>query len=37
MLTDKSAKFKDLIEVQRELVDTQSELDTIQGVRKILA
>jgi outer membrane lipopolysaccharide assembly protein LptE/RlpB len=37
MLTDKSAKFKDLIEVQRELVDTQSQLDTIQGVRKVLA
>lgn len=37
MLTDKTAKFKDLIEVQRELVDTQSQLDTIQGVRKVLA
>jgi len=37
MLTDKSAKFKDLIEVQRQLVDTQSQLDTIQGVRKVLA
>lgn len=37
MLTDKSAKFKDLIEVQRELVDTQSQLDTIQGVRNVLA
>lgn len=37
MLKDKSAKFKDLIEVQRQLVDTQSELDTIQGARKILA
>ncbi|MEQ1767664.1 MAG: DUF4349 domain-containing protein [Methylotenera sp.] len=37
MLTDKSAKFKDLIEVQRELVNTQSQLDTIQGVRKVLA
>ena len=37
MLKDKSAKFKDLIEVQRELVDTQSQLDTIQGVRKVLA
>jgi hypothetical protein len=37
MLMDKSAKFKDLIEVQRELVNTQSELDTIQGVRKVLA
>ena len=37
MLSDKSAKFKDLIEVQRELVNTQSELDTINGVRKLLA
>jgi hypothetical protein len=37
MLADKSAKFKDLIEVQRELVDTQSQLDAIQGVRKVLA
>ena len=37
MLSDKSAKFKDLIEVQRELVNTQSELDSIQSVRKILA
>jgi hypothetical protein len=34
---DKSPKFKDLIEVQRELVNTQSEMDTIQGVRKVLA
>ncbi|MDP1766359.1 MAG: DUF4349 domain-containing protein [Methylotenera sp.] len=37
MLGDKSAKFKDLIEVQRELVNTQSQLDSIQGVRKVLA
>lgn len=37
MLNDKSAKFKDLIEVQRELVNTQSELDSIQSVRKVLA
>ncbi|MGB2831695.1 MAG: DUF4349 domain-containing protein [Methylotenera sp.] len=37
MLSDKSAKFKDLIEVQRELVNTQSELDAINGVRKLLA
>lgn len=37
MLTDKSAKFKDLIEVQRELVSTQSQLDAIQGLRKVLA
>ena len=37
MLTDKSAKFKDLIEVQRELVNTQSELDSITSMRKILS
>lgn len=37
MLTDKSAKFKDLIEVQRELVNTQSELDSIMSLRKILS
>ena len=37
MLSDKSAKFKDLIEVQRELVNTQSELDSITSMRKILA
>ena len=37
MLSDKSAKFKDLIEVQRELVNTQSELDAINSVRKLLA
>ena len=37
MLTDKSAKFKDLIEVQRELVNTQSELDSMTSLRKILS
>jgi hypothetical protein len=37
MLRDKSAKFKDLIEVQRELVNTQSQLDSINGIRKLLA
>lgn len=37
MLTDKSAKFKDLIEVQRELVNTQSELDSMNSLRKILS
>ncbi|MDP3087833.1 MAG: DUF4349 domain-containing protein [Methylotenera sp.] len=37
MLGDKSAKFKDLIEVQRELVNTQSQLDSINGIRKSLA
>jgi Domain of unknown function (DUF4349) len=37
MLTDKSAKFKDLIEVETQLANTQSELDTIMGVRKVLS
>jgi len=37
MLGDKSAKFKDLIEVQRELVNTQSQLDSLNGIRKLLA
>ncbi len=37
MLGDKSAKFKDLIEVQRELVNTQTELDSIVSMRKILS
>lgn len=37
MLADKSAKFKDLIEVQRELVNTQSELDSMNSLRKILS
>ena len=37
MLNDKTAKFKDIIDVQRELANTQSELDTIASVRKILA
>lgn len=37
MLTDKSAKFKDLIDVERELASTQSELDSITSLRKILA
>lgn len=37
MLSDKSAKFKDLIEVQRELVNTQSQLDSMSSMRKLLA
>jgi hypothetical protein len=37
MLTDKSAKFRDLIEVERELANTQSELDSIVSQRKVLA
>jgi len=36
MMGDKAAKFKDLIEVQRELVNTQSQLDSINGIRKSL-
>ena len=37
MLKNKTAKFKDLIEVQRELVNTQSEIDSLQTMRKMLA
>ncbi len=37
MLTDKSAKFKDIIDVQRELANTQSELDSMLSMRKILS
>jgi hypothetical protein len=37
MLTDKSAKFKDIIEVERELANTQSQLDRLQSMRKILS
>jgi predicted small lipoprotein YifL len=37
MLTDKSAKFKDIIEVERELASTQSQLDSIVSMRKVLA
>jgi hypothetical protein len=37
MLTDKSAKFKDVIEVERELSNTQSELDSMLSMRKILS
>lgn len=37
MLNDKSAKFKDIIDVERELANTQSQLDSIASVRKILA
>ena len=37
MLTDKSAKFKDVIDVERELANTQAQLDTMNGVRKALA
>jgi hypothetical protein len=37
MLTDKSAKFKDIIEVERELSNTQSQLDAMLSMRKILS
>lgn len=37
MLNDKTAKFKDIIDVERELANTQSQLDSIASVRKILA
>ncbi|MES2500619.1 MAG: DUF4349 domain-containing protein [Pseudomonadota bacterium] len=37
MLADKTAKFKDIIDIERELANTQSELDSIVSVRKMLA
>jgi hypothetical protein len=37
MLTDKSAKFKGIIDVERELANTQSELDGMMSMRKILS
>ena len=37
MLSDKTAKFKDIIEVERELANTQSELDSMMSMRKILS
>jgi Domain of unknown function (DUF4349) len=37
MLTDKSAKFKDIIEVERELANTQSQLDSVMSMRKVLS
>lgn len=37
MLSDKSAKFKDIIEVERELANTQSQLDSLQSIRKVLS
>jgi len=37
MLADKSAKFKDIIDVERELANTQSQLDSFVSMRKILA
>ena len=37
MLGDKTAKFKDLIEVERELANTQGELDSMLSIRKNLS
>ncbi|WP_020167517.1 MULTISPECIES: DUF4349 domain-containing protein [Methylotenera] len=37
MLGDKTAKFKDIIDVERELANTQSQLDSIASIRKVLA
>ena len=37
MLSDKSAKFKDIIEVERELANTQSQLDSMQSIRTLLS
>jgi len=37
MLDDKTAKFKDIIDVERELANTQSELDSMLSMRKILS
>jgi len=37
MLGDKSAKFKDLIDVERELANTQAELDSLLSIRKNLS
>jgi len=37
MLGDKSAKFKDIIDVERELANTQSQLDSIMSIRKVLS
>jgi hypothetical protein len=37
MLQDKNAKFRDIIEIERELANTQAQLDSLQGIRKVLA
>jgi hypothetical protein len=37
MLTEKSAQIKDVIEIEKQLADTQAELDTFNGVRKALS
>ena len=37
MLADKAAKFKDIIDVERELANTQSQLDSMMSMRKVLS
>ena len=37
LLNDKTAKLKDIVDVERELANTQSELDSMASVRKMLA
>lgn len=37
MLNDKAAQFNDIIEVERELANTQSQLDSLASIRKLLA
>ena len=37
MLADKTAKFKDIIDVERELANTQSQLDSMMSMRKALS
>lgn len=37
MLDDKTAKLKDIIDVERELANTQSELDALTSMRKLLS
>jgi hypothetical protein len=37
MLADKAAKFKDIIDVERELANTQSQLDSMMSLRKVLS
>ncbi len=37
MLADKTAKIKDIIEIERELSNTQSQLDSMLSMRKILS
>ena len=37
MLGDKAAKFKDIIDVERELANTQSQLDALSSMRKVLS